>query len=74
MDLSVKHSLPPLPGRTLLAYVTDTDADNCYPKSNPQGVKKLKVGIGRMLEILKGILFIDLVLISTHAQASKQVK
>ncbi|XP_036094988.1 telomerase protein component 1 isoform X1 [Rousettus aegyptiacus] len=37
VDLSVKHSLPPLPGRTLLAYVMDIDTDNYYPKSNPQG-------------------------------------
>ncbi|XP_036849878.2 telomerase protein component 1 isoform X2 [Manis javanica] len=37
MDLSVKHSLPPLPGRTLLVYLTDADADKLCPKSNPQG-------------------------------------
>ncbi|XP_054421609.1 telomerase protein component 1 [Pteronotus mesoamericanus] len=37
VNLSVKHSLPPLPGRTLLAYLTDADADQLCPKSNPQG-------------------------------------
>lgn len=40
VDLSVKHSLPPLPGRTLLVYLTDTNADKLCPKSNPEGVKK----------------------------------
>jgi hypothetical protein len=42
MNLSVKHSLPPLPGRTLLVYPTDADADKLCPKSNTQGVKKKK--------------------------------
>ncbi|XP_062944572.1 telomerase protein component 1 isoform X2 [Cynocephalus volans] len=37
VNLSVKHSLPPLPGRTLLAYLTDTNADKLCPKSNSQG-------------------------------------
>ncbi|KAM9091234.1 telomerase protein component 1 isoform 2-T2 [Megaptera novaeangliae] len=37
VNLSVKHSLPPLPGRTLLVYLTDADADRILPKSNPQG-------------------------------------
>ncbi|XP_055989915.1 telomerase protein component 1 [Sorex fumeus] len=37
MNLSVKHSLPPLPGRTILIYLVDADADKFYPKSNPQG-------------------------------------
>ncbi|KAG3261475.1 telomerase associated protein 1, transcript variant X1 [Ictidomys tridecemlineatus] len=37
VNLSVKHSLPPLPGRTLLVYLTDADADKLCPKSNIQG-------------------------------------
>ncbi|XP_066199241.1 telomerase protein component 1 [Saccopteryx leptura] len=37
VNLSVKHSLPPLPGRTLLVYQTDAHADKFCPKSNPQG-------------------------------------
>lgn len=37
VNLSVKHSLPPLPGRTLLVYLTDANADKLCPKSNPQG-------------------------------------
>uniref|UniRef100_A0A671FNJ2 Telomerase protein component 1 n=1 Tax=Rhinolophus ferrumequinum TaxID=59479 RepID=A0A671FNJ2_RHIFE len=37
VDLSVKHSLPPLPGRTLLVYLTDANADKLCPKSNPEG-------------------------------------
>ncbi|XP_019487936.1 PREDICTED: telomerase protein component 1 [Hipposideros armiger] len=37
VNLSVKHSLPPLPGRTLLVYLTNADADELCPKSNPQG-------------------------------------
>ncbi|KAK1338869.1 hypothetical protein QTO34_019536 [Cnephaeus nilssonii] len=37
VNLSVKHSLPPLPGRTLLVYLTDADADKICPKSNPEG-------------------------------------
>ncbi|XP_047396054.1 telomerase protein component 1 isoform X2 [Sciurus carolinensis] len=37
VNLSVKHSLPPLPGRTLLVYLTDADADKLCPKSNTQG-------------------------------------
>ncbi|XP_036895648.1 telomerase protein component 1 [Sturnira hondurensis] len=36
MNLSVKHSLPPLPGRTLLVYLTDACADQLRPKNNPQ--------------------------------------
>ena len=39
VNLSVKHSLPPLPGRTLLVYLTDASADRILPKSNPQGVR-----------------------------------
>ncbi|XP_006883338.1 PREDICTED: telomerase protein component 1 [Elephantulus edwardii] len=38
VNLSVKHSLPPLPGRTLLAYLTDANADELCPKSNSQGL------------------------------------
>ncbi|NP_001297242.1 telomerase protein component 1 [Heterocephalus glaber] len=37
VNLSVKHSLPPLPGRTLLVYMTDSRADLLCPKSNTQG-------------------------------------
>ncbi|XP_006163129.1 telomerase protein component 1 [Tupaia chinensis] len=37
VNISVKHSLPPLPGRTLLVYLTDADADKLCPKSNSQG-------------------------------------
>ncbi|XP_069340966.1 telomerase protein component 1 [Eulemur rufifrons] len=37
VNLSVKHSLPPLPGRTLLVYLTDACADKLCPKSNAQG-------------------------------------
>ncbi|XP_021569917.1 telomerase protein component 1 [Carlito syrichta] len=37
VNLSVRHSLPPLPGRTLLVYLTDADANNLCPKSNLQG-------------------------------------
>ncbi|KAM9715164.1 telomerase protein component 1 isoform 1-T1 [Dama dama] len=37
VNLSVKHSLPPLPGCTLLVYLTDASADRILPKSNPQG-------------------------------------
>ncbi|EPY76192.1 telomerase protein component 1 [Camelus ferus] len=37
VNLSVKHSLPPLPGRTLLVYLMDAGADRILPKSNPQG-------------------------------------
>uniref|UniRef100_A0A8C9PQQ8 Telomerase associated protein 1 n=1 Tax=Spermophilus dauricus TaxID=99837 RepID=A0A8C9PQQ8_SPEDA len=37
VNLSVKRSLPPLPGRTLLVYLTDADADKLCPKSNIQG-------------------------------------
>ena len=39
VNLSVKHNLPPLPGRTFLFYLTDCDADHVCPKSNTQGVK-----------------------------------
>nr|XP_025847862.1 telomerase protein component 1 [Vulpes vulpes] len=37
VNISVKHNLPPLPGRTLLAYLTDVGTDELCPKSNPQG-------------------------------------
>ncbi|XP_053452149.1 telomerase protein component 1 isoform X2 [Nycticebus coucang] len=37
VNLSVKHSLPPLPGCTLLVYLTDACADRLCPKSNSQG-------------------------------------
>uniref|UniRef100_A0A2R9AXT1 Telomerase associated protein 1 n=1 Tax=Pan paniscus TaxID=9597 RepID=A0A2R9AXT1_PANPA len=37
MNLSVKHSLPLLPGRTVLVYLIDANADRLCPKSNPQG-------------------------------------
>ncbi|KAK2103887.1 Telomerase protein component 1 [Saguinus oedipus] len=37
VNLSVKHSLPPLPGRTILVYLTDANADKLCPKSNPKG-------------------------------------
>uniref|UniRef100_A0A5F8AHV7 Telomerase protein component 1 n=1 Tax=Macaca mulatta TaxID=9544 RepID=A0A5F8AHV7_MACMU len=37
VNLSVKHSLPLLPGRTILVYLTDANADRLCPKSNPQG-------------------------------------
>ncbi|XP_066886710.1 telomerase protein component 1 [Kogia breviceps] len=37
VNFSVKHSLPPLPGSTLLVCLTDADADRILPKSNPQG-------------------------------------
>ncbi|XP_057579321.1 telomerase protein component 1 isoform X2 [Hippopotamus amphibius kiboko] len=37
INIAVKHSLPPLPGRTILVYLTDADADKILPKSNPQG-------------------------------------
>ncbi|XP_058149817.1 telomerase protein component 1 isoform X1 [Dasypus novemcinctus] len=37
VNLSVQHSLPPLPGRTLLVYLTDAGADRLFPKSNPEG-------------------------------------
>ncbi|KAJ8794863.1 hypothetical protein J1605_002906 [Eschrichtius robustus] len=43
VNLSVKHSLPPLPGRTLLVYLTDADADRILPKSNPRGVDRVIV-------------------------------
>lgn len=64
VNISAKHSLPPLPGRTLLVYLTDADADKLCPKSNPQGVKKifLKCGVNRMMGLLRSILFTDLVL------------
>lgn len=44
VNLSVKHSLPPLPGRTLLVYLTDANADKHCPKRNPQGVNKTQRG------------------------------
>ncbi|KFO22262.1 Telomerase protein component 1 [Fukomys damarensis] len=37
VNLSVKHSLPPLPGRTLLVYMMDTPAGLMCPESNTQG-------------------------------------
>nr|XP_054303571.1 telomerase protein component 1 isoform X2 [Pongo pygmaeus] len=37
VNLSVKHSLPLLPGRTVLVYRTHANADRLCPKSNPQG-------------------------------------
>nr|XP_013009973.1 telomerase protein component 1-like [Cavia porcellus] len=37
VNLSVKHNLPLLPGRTLLAYLTDAAADHFCAKSNAQG-------------------------------------
>ncbi|KAM4881527.1 telomerase protein component 1 [Thomomys bottae] len=37
VNLSVKHNLPPLPGRTLLVYLTNSGADRICPKSNRQG-------------------------------------
>lgn len=40
MSLSVKHNLPPLPGRTHLVYLTDAGADNFCAKSNAQGVQR----------------------------------
>ncbi|XP_060031383.1 telomerase protein component 1 isoform X2 [Erinaceus europaeus] len=38
VTISVKHSLPPLPGRTLLVYMADGSADKLFHKSNPQGL------------------------------------
>ncbi|XP_045143661.1 telomerase protein component 1 [Echinops telfairi] len=37
VNLSVQHSLPPLPGRTLLIYLTDSNADKLFPKRNSEG-------------------------------------
>ncbi|XP_023559913.1 LOW QUALITY PROTEIN: telomerase protein component 1-like [Octodon degus] len=37
VNLSVKHNLPPLPGRTILVYLTDCNADHFCAKSNTQG-------------------------------------
>ncbi|XP_012589526.1 PREDICTED: telomerase protein component 1 isoform X2 [Condylura cristata] len=37
VNISVKHNLPPLPGRTILVYLADAEADKLCPKSNPQG-------------------------------------
>ncbi|XP_042557018.1 telomerase protein component 1 [Dipodomys spectabilis] len=37
VNLSVKHNLPLLPGRTLLVYLSDSGADRICPKSNTQG-------------------------------------
>ncbi|KAM5235460.1 LOW QUALITY PROTEIN: telomerase protein component 1 [Ctenodactylus gundi] len=34
VSISVRHSLPPLPGRTLLVYLIDGDADKFCPKSS----------------------------------------
>lgn len=40
VNLSVKHNLAPLPGRTLLVYLTDANANRLCPKSHSQGVNK----------------------------------
>lgn len=40
VNISVKHNLSPLPGRTLLVYFTDENADRFCPKTHLQGVKK----------------------------------
>ncbi|XP_057642086.1 telomerase protein component 1 [Chionomys nivalis] len=37
VNLSVKHNLAPLPGRTLLVYLTDANANRLCPKSHSQG-------------------------------------
>ncbi|XP_021037581.1 telomerase protein component 1 isoform X1 [Mus caroli] len=37
VNLSVKHNLSPMPGRTLLVYLTDANADRLCPKSHSQG-------------------------------------
>ncbi|XP_051678544.2 telomerase protein component 1 isoform X2 [Oryctolagus cuniculus] len=37
VNISVQYNLPPLPGRTLLVYLTDVNADKLCPKSNAQG-------------------------------------
>ncbi|XP_045306132.1 telomerase protein component 1 isoform X4 [Leopardus geoffroyi] len=37
VNLSVKHNVPPLPGRTILVYLTDGRADQFCPKRNPEG-------------------------------------
>ncbi|KAL6032473.1 hypothetical protein STEG23_021751, partial [Scotinomys teguina] len=37
VNLSVKHNLPPMPGRTLLVYLTDANANRLCPKSHSQG-------------------------------------
>ncbi|XP_029397594.1 telomerase protein component 1 [Mus pahari] len=37
VTVSVKHNLSPMPGRTLLVYLTDADADRLCPKSHSQG-------------------------------------
>lgn len=37
VNISVKHNLPPLPGRTLLVYLTDANANRLCPKSHLQG-------------------------------------
>ncbi|XP_040591714.1 telomerase protein component 1 isoform X2 [Mesocricetus auratus] len=37
VNLSVKHNLAPLPGRTLLVYLKDAGADRICPKSHSQG-------------------------------------
>nr|XP_021494699.1 telomerase protein component 1 isoform X1 [Meriones unguiculatus] len=37
VNLSVKHNLAPLPGRTVLVYDTDANANRLCPKSHSQG-------------------------------------
>ncbi|XP_031217755.1 telomerase protein component 1 [Mastomys coucha] len=37
VNISVKHNLSPMPGRTLLVYLTDANADRLCPKSHSQG-------------------------------------
>ncbi|XP_050998953.1 LOW QUALITY PROTEIN: telomerase protein component 1 [Acomys russatus] len=37
VNVSVKHNLSPLPGRTLVVYFTDENADRLCPKSHSQG-------------------------------------
>lgn len=39
VNISGKHNLPPLPGRTVLVYLTDAGTDELCRKSNLQGVK-----------------------------------
>lgn len=59
VNISVKHNLPPLPGRTLLVYLTDANANRLCPKSHLQGVKEKKYifqGAGRMLGLERVLL------------------
>nr|XP_006994908.1 telomerase protein component 1 [Peromyscus maniculatus bairdii] len=37
VNLSTKHNLPPMPGRTLLVYLTDVNANRLCPKSHSRG-------------------------------------